>query len=260
MTEASRRAALMRPLSTARRSPLNAAAWSGELSTMSLPASTARTAASPASALLVTPAMPIESVMARPVEPEIGAQQAVDDRLAEGGRIAAVVDGGETEMRGHHGVGLGGNRGAERRELDVVEMRPRMRDRGEPEMRIDVGVAVSREVLERGHRAASREPAHPGRGEGADTRRIRAVRAGVDDRILRVVVDVGDGREVQVDAERAGFAARTRWPPRRRAARRPWRRRPWPSGTAWCRPRGSRRRLRSPRRRGAAPSTAPAGD
>ena len=59
---------------------------------------------------------------------------------------------------------------------------PRVLDDRQPEVRVDVGVAVTREVLQRGDHAAGLQPADVGAAEAADRRGILAVRARVDDR------------------------------------------------------------------------------
>ena len=72
-------------------------------------------------------------------------------------------------------------------------------------MRIDVGVAVPGKMLQRREQAARLQPAHVGGGQPSHERGIFAVRARVDHRVARIVVDVHDGREVHLDADRARF-------------------------------------------------------
>ena len=84
-----------------------------------------------------------------------------------------------------------------------VERLARILDDRQPEMRVDVGVAVPGKVLQRRDHAAGLQAADVGAAEAADRRGILAVRPRVDHRIARVVVDVDDRREVDLDADRA---------------------------------------------------------
>ena len=74
-------------------------------------------------------------------------------------------------------------------------------------MTVDVGVAVPGKMLERRDHPAVARAGDVGADQRRDPRRILPVRAGVDDRVARVVVDVRDRREVHVDAERARLDA-----------------------------------------------------
>ena len=65
---------------------------------------------------------------------------------------------------------------AERRELDRVEPLARMIDDRQPEVRVDVGVAVPGKVLERREHAARAQTADVRRGQPADQLRRLAER------------------------------------------------------------------------------------
>ena len=110
---------------------------------------------------------------------------------------------GHLDVAGHDRFGAGRDPGLERRQLDALEPLARMLDDRQAEMRVDVGVAVPGKMLERGDHAGRLQAADVGRRERADLRRILAERARVDDRVARVVVDVDDRREVDVDADGA---------------------------------------------------------
>ena len=88
-------------------------------------------------------------------------------------------------------------------QLDAVEPRAVERDHRQAEMAVDVGVAVPGEMLERRDHPAVARAGDVGADQRGDARRILAVRADVDHRVARVVVHVGDRREVHLHAERA---------------------------------------------------------
>ena len=111
-------------------------------------------------------------------------------------------------MRRHDRVGPGCEAGPEWDQLDAVEPVARVMDDRQPEVGIHVGVAVAREMLDRGEHAARLQPFDVRGGERADPLRILAERPDVDDRIAGVVVDVDDRREVDVHADSPGFGSR----------------------------------------------------
>ena len=75
-------------------------------------------------------------------------------------------------------------------------------------MRVNVGVAMPRKVLERGHHTPVLQAADIGRSKPRYNIRILAERAGVDNRVARVVVAVSHRREVHVHAKGARFERR----------------------------------------------------
>ena len=79
---------------------------------------------------------------------------------------------------------------------------------GKRQVRVGAGVAVAGKVLRRGEHPVVLEAAHLGRDEPADVGRVLAERAGVDDRVGGIVVDVGHRREREVDRRRPGPRAR----------------------------------------------------
>ena len=76
-----------------------ATAVSGESTTRSMPAFTARTAASPVEAIFVMPAIFSESEIDEPVEPR--AQQRTNHLGAEGGRLFLRVDRRQFDVADH---------------------------------------------------------------------------------------------------------------------------------------------------------------
>ena len=140
-------------------------------------------------------------------EAQLAAQQPRHDRHAEGGRARRRVEGRHLHVRHHGGAGAGGDAVAERRQLDAVEPGAIVRHRRQAQMRVDSRVAVAGEVLQRGDDAAGLQPLDSGAYQRAHPRRILAERPDVDHRIARVVVDVGDGREVDVHADGARLRA-----------------------------------------------------
>src|SRR5690606_13587333 len=97
------------------------------------------------------------------------------------------------------------DRVAERHELEGVEPGAVGVDDGEPEVRVGLGVAVAGKVFGDGEHSPVLEPFDVRGDEDGDLRRVLAERARVDDRVGRVRVDVGDGREGEVDAGDAGL-------------------------------------------------------
>jgi hypothetical protein len=136
---------------------------------------------------------------------EARTQQRVQHRVAERGRLLVGIDRRQLDVRHHHGGGAGLDARPERRQLDRVETLARMRDDRQPEVRVDVGIAMAREVLKRGEHAAFLQPAHPAGDHLAGLGGILAEGADVDHGIARVVVDVGDRRKVDVHAQGARF-------------------------------------------------------
>ena len=137
---------------------------------------------------------------------EILAEETGDRRAAERRRRRRRrVERGKLDVRGHHRADTGGDAGPERRQLDLLEPFARVRDDRQAEVTVDVGVAVTGEMLERRNHATGGEAARIRHREGRDLRGILAEGAGVDHGIARVVVDVDDGREVDVNAHRPRF-------------------------------------------------------
>ena len=142
----------------------------------------------------------------QPVEAERVAQDAGEDVGGDGARPElAEVDPGQRDVRRHHDVHARGDRRAERHQLDRVEPRPGRADDGQRQVGVRAGVAVAGEVLGRGEHPVVLEAPHLGRHEPAHVGRILAERAGIDDRVGGIVVDVGHRREGQVHADGAAL-------------------------------------------------------
>ena len=105
------------------------------------------------------------------VEAEGLAQQTGDDRPAERRRPGCLVERRQLDVRDHHARRAGGDAGAKRRELDLIEPLARMRNHRQPEMRVHGGVAMPGKMLERGQHAALLQPADPCGRQRTDTRR-----------------------------------------------------------------------------------------
>jgi len=124
-----------------------------------------------------------------PVELHLATQQAGDDGGTErGGAELAGVELRHLDVRGHDAVGAHGNAGAERGQLDAIEPFTRLPDDRQADVGIDIGVAVTRKVLERGEHAAGAQSAHVGRHVAPDLFGHLAERSRVDHRVARVVV------------------------------------------------------------------------
>ena len=117
-------------------------------------------------------------------------------------RRVLVVDLGEEHVAGEHAGHVGGDRLAERHELDGTQpIRRQLADR-QVQVRVDAGVAVPGEVLARRGEAGALERLDqrpPQRGDVLDALREGAV---ADGRVLRVGQDVEDRREIERDADR----------------------------------------------------------
>jgi hypothetical protein len=108
-------------------------------------------------------------------------------------------------MCGHNCVDAGIERGAERDELEPVELLGRLIDQWQGQMRINVGIAVAGKVLAdrddarllvgRDRRRAKRRHQH----------RVGAERARADHWVGRVAVDIQHRREIHIQADRAQF-------------------------------------------------------
>ena len=142
-----------------------------------------------------------------PVEAHLAAEQAANHLRAERGRPLLGIDGRQLDVRHHHAGRAGGDAGPERRQLDGIEARAGMRNDRQPEMRVDIGVAVPRKMLERGEHAGVLHAPHPAGHHGAHASGILAERSDVDHRVARVVVDVGHGAEVHVHAHGPALGA-----------------------------------------------------
>src|SRR6266571_5272540 len=179
-TEASSRAGLMRAVWRAVSIDPIAESGSAGMSSRSDPASKARTAASPAPYLATIAPICSASVTTSPLN------------LSES-RSTPVSIAGDSEA------------GAKWHQLDRIESRVVDPNRGQPDVRVGVGIAVAREVLQGGQHAVVLQTTHVRPHQARDGTRILAERANVDDGIKRIVVDVGIGREIHVDADGAAL-------------------------------------------------------
>ena len=217
-----------------------AASGSVGMSSVSAPASSARTQASPELKPLAMPPISSASVTTSPLKPSCLRSRSGEDRRARAWRGHRAAQGAGTAMCAVMTASTPASIAA----LKGTSSRRSRRSRSagmvaQVHVRIDGGVAVAGEVLGGGEReillvgVRALDEGHHVRGDGL---RVLAEGADVDDRIVGVVVDVGDRVVDPVDAEGAGLARRDlalvarEWRDRRR------RRTPWRGGRRWCRP------------------------
>ena len=115
----------------------------------------------------------------------------MQDRPAQGRR--RLVEGRHTDVRRHDRANARVDRRAEwnERRSEVAGHDRKI------EVRIDLGVAVPREVLGTGGDAGGLHPGHEGGDVPRHELRVRAERADADHRVPRVRVHVGDRPEVE---------------------------------------------------------------
>ena len=141
----------------------------------------------------------------QPVEAELAAQQAREDRPAD--RRRRVVEPGHEQVARHHRLDAGVDRGAEGQERggEVAA------DRRQLAVRVGGRVAVTGKVLRARGDALALRAGDEGRHVARDELGVGAEAAHADDRVARVRVRVRDRRQVQVHAgarELAGDRAR----------------------------------------------------
>src|SRR5690606_22937998 len=135
-------------------------------------------------------------------------EQAGDDRVRQGGRVAGRVEAVHHDVGGHDDVDAGVDRSVERRAVQSFPFRPGVVDRGEFDVAVLARVAVAGEVLgRRGDAVPALVTGYLGTDELTGDARVGAEAAHADDRIVRVDVDVGDGSEVLGDADGTELAS-----------------------------------------------------
>ena len=193
----------------------------------SAPASTARTAVSAVKEERI-PAMSSPSVTIRPEKPRSCRRTSTigEDRVA-GAR--GGIEGGGDDVARHHPVDTRFHCAPERQKLDRVQPLAGPLDGGELQMAVGGGVSVAGKVFGRGEESSRARPFHEARGQVRDQGRVFAEGTDVDDGVVGIVVDVGDGRERPVHAQRPAlprghFAGEARGLSRSASPRGPWRR------------------------------------
>ena len=111
-------------------------------------------------------------------------------------------------MGAHDHVGPGLDAGPERHQLQGVELRVARGDDRQADVGVALRVAVAGEVLQRRQHPVVTQAVDVGLHELRDRSGVFPKRAGVDDRVERVVVEIGVGGEVDVDADRPAFHRR----------------------------------------------------
>ena len=129
-------------------------------------------------------------------------QDAGQDLARQRGRVLGIelrVD----DVRRHHGRRrlLTRGQGAEGQQLQRLQLGQALVHRRQGVVRIDMGVAMAREMLDAAGHPLAQRAAHPGPGHARHQGRVLAEAALADDRVGRVVVDVQHRREVPVDAQ-----------------------------------------------------------
>ena len=207
MTASTRRSRGSGPLRQRVEQPCCGRARSGGMSSRSLPARSARTAASPA-AHRMAGAMFSASVTTTPVKPSSAAQQ-VDEHLAGEARRHARVDRLHVEVAGHHHAGAG------------LDARPgtaagRSAFRASARLWVSTGSASwlltvvwpwPGKCLSVAATPADCSPRTAAATWARRRRRVGAVRAGADHEVAGRAEHVGVGREVDVDADRGELGA-----------------------------------------------------
>ena len=138
------------------------------------------------------------------VEAELAAEEIRDHGSAEGAR--RLVEPGHADVRGHHRADARAHGRAKRQQHRGHRLVVAL-DGGEPEMRVLLRVAVSREVLRAGGDAGALE-AHYERSDVAGYELgIAAEGTHADDRVVGVRVHVRDGGEIEVRADSGELGA-----------------------------------------------------
>ena len=107
-------------------------------------------------------------------------------------------------------------------------------DSCDAKVRVRAGIAVTREVLGGGQHSVRSRPADVGGHQCSDLLRVGAERSRADDRIRRIGIHVGDGKQVPVHADRTAFLRRNaaEFFRIRRLCRQP--QKPWREERRWC--------------------------
>ena len=169
----------------------------------SAPASTARMAISASLYFCRTPSIRSESVAITPGELQLVPQHPGQHLVAEGGRVARRLEGGEGDVRGHDRVHPGLDGGPERRGVDLLPLLAGCGSMtGSDVCESDAGVAVAGEVLGGRGDLLVLQTADRGGHVLRHQLRIRGERPDADDGVGRVDVHVGVRRVVGVDADR----------------------------------------------------------
>ena len=142
-------------------------------------------------------------------ELEVVLQYPLDEVWRDGSRNSCGrIVGGDRDMPDHHGFGARLDRRLERRELDFVVPIPAVAQGHQPQVGVDIGIAVPREVFDGRDHPAVLRPLHEGRTHLAHELDVIAKRPGVNDRIAGIVVHIDRRGVVLLDAERPPLQSR----------------------------------------------------
>ena len=122
--------------------------------------------------------------------------------------VRVGIERRDGDMRHHHGVDASGDRLAEWRKLDRIQMCAVPVHASHTEMRVSGGIAVARKMLHRGQHASLVRSLDIGGNQIADLLGIFSKRPRVDDGIRRIRVDVGIRKEIPVNANGPRFLRR----------------------------------------------------
>ncbi len=148
------------------------------------------------------------------LETQLVAQQVVDDAARQRRRLL-LVNRRHEDVGGHDKSHLGRNRLPERDGLDAADAIGRMLDERKLEMGVNRRVPMPRKVLSACGDAVILQAANNGGAQLPHHRGIVGERAIANDRVLRVGVNVQDGRVVERDADGLEFGGERRGEPRR---------------------------------------------
>ena len=139
-----------------------------------------------------------------PREAELASQDVVEDvSTHRGWRVAALP---HDDVRGHDRLRPGLDGRAERCERRIVQSL----DDGKREVRVHRGVAVPGEVLRAGGHPRALKAAYERSDMPGHELGVGAERANSDHGVLRIGVDVGNGREIEIDARSSKLRAERR--------------------------------------------------
>ena len=116
------------------------------------------------------------------------------------GSVLHLLNGGEIQMTHHRAICTLLNHIAEWRKFDIAHLFHRTRHRGQGEMRVGGGIAVTWKVFHRGYQAFTLHALGVGRGFLAHFLRVLTKAAHPDDGIGRIGVDIGHRSEIHMDA------------------------------------------------------------
>ena len=120
-------------------------------------------------------------------------------------RAGVGIERKHSHVRSHHSIDSRSDRLLERRQIDRTQVLQIVIHQGYCQVRVGGGISVTGEVLCRRQHSVRPRAADVGRHQIAHLLRIRAESASPDDRVGRVGIYVGDGKQVPVHAQSPAF-------------------------------------------------------